>query len=146
MSTPSPANNITLPDTKSYLVKIDSDAYKNSGPTILSFLAGLDDKWTAFYNVHNQDDKLILEKSIEVTAPTVMEYTFEFELHDPNEQQQEAGYIEGKYVFTFSPPGSDPAEFGGMLNDPRNGDAVDNWNATGVDPDKKGEDDETGEY
>ncbi len=137
MSTPSPANNITLPSTRSYVVTIDSNHYQNSGMTTLSFIPGLDDKWTAHYTVADTDGKTILaETGLEVSAPEVTMYVFSFELADPNEAQQEAGYIAGKYVFSFAPPGSDPAMFFGLLSDPRPGDEEDNWTAKGNDPEK----------
>lgn len=134
MSTPSPANNITLPATNSYGVSIDNDAYKNAGTTTLAFLAGLNDEWSAHYTVDDQNGKTIIEESkLAVTAPTALKYVFQFEMIDPTPAQINAGYIAGKYTFSFDPPGTDPAEFDGTLKDPRPGDEVDDWTATKVD-------------
>ena len=44
--------------------------------------------------------------------------SFRFRLNNPTLDQQNAGYIKGEYIFTFQPPGTDPTQFGGTVNDP----------------------------
>lgn len=134
MSTPSPAGRISLPDAKPYLVTIENtERYPAGHPALLVFKEHAATKsWTASFSVPSLR---LPEQKGAVTRLENGQYTFEFTLHKPTEDQQKAGYIKGTYIFSFIPPGTDPIQFGGSVNDPWPGEAEDNWTAEGRPPD-----------
>lgn len=138
MSTPSPAGRISLPKGKLYRVTILHDKHYPPGhPAQLVFSEDqAAQKWKASFSVPN----------VGLTEPNhhVKEiedgqfYQFKFRLDNPTLDQQNAGYIKGEYIFTFKPPGPDPADFGGTVNNPwkKRDDIEDNWTASGGGPDE----------
>ena len=128
MSTPSPAGRISLPKARPYQVKIENTEHYRAGhPALLVFEEHAATKnWTASFSVPSVR---LTEPKCAVTQLENGQYTFEFTLHKPTEEQQKAGYIKGTYIFSFVPPGPDPIEFGGGVNDPWPGEAEDNWTA-----------------
>ena len=136
MSTPSPAR-ITLPKAKLYRVTIHNEArYPPGHPAQLVFSEDpAAQSWTASFSVPNV---LLTELDSNVKQIEDGRYEFRFTLNNPTPDQKNAGYIKGAYIFRFMPPGTDPTEFGGTVNDPwkQPGDAEDNWTAEGHGPDQ----------
>lgn len=136
MSTPSPAR-ITLPKAKPYRVTIlNEEHYPPGHPAQLVFSEDqAAASWTASFSVPNLE---LTELDNQVKEVDASKYQFQFRLNNPTLEQQNAGYIKGAYIFTFDPPGTDPSEFGGTVNDPWKNpdDAEDNWTAEGQGPDQ----------
>ena len=136
MSTPSPAR-ITLPKAKLYRVTIDNEEHYPPGhPGQLVFSEDqAAQSWTASFSVPNVE---LTELNNNVKVLENGQYQFDFRLNNPTPDQQNAGYIKGAYIFTFDPPGSDPSQFGGTVNDPwkQPDQAEDNWTAEGQGPDQ----------
>ena len=135
MSTPSPAGRISLPKARPYQVTIDNTEHYPAGhPALLVFSEDeVASTWTASFSVPSLR---LTELNCAVTKLENGQYTFEFTLHKPTEDQQKAGYKKGTYIFSFVPPGTDPIEFGGGINDPWPGEAEDNWTASGTGQDE----------
>jgi hypothetical protein len=132
MSTPHPGpDRITLPKDKAYGVVISS--YPQGFPAQLTFSENpttLD--WIASFSVPSV-------QLTELDCPikqSAQKYQFEFTIENATARQQEAGYIDGTYIFTFDPPGSNPKTFSGKVNDPRPGNAEDIFTATGGGPEE----------
>lgn len=137
MSTPSPAGRISLPKARPYRVTIlNEEHYPPGHPGQLVFSEDEAAKtWTASFSVPNVE---LTELDNNVKVLEDGQYLFEFRLNNPTLDQQNAGYIKGAYIFKFKPPGTDPDEFGGTVNDPwkRLDQEEDNWTAQGRGPDE----------
>ncbi len=130
MSTPSPQQNITLPDGKLFTVTIDSANYPREFPAELTFTEDLvSSGWTAAYSVPSV---LLSQLNCPVTQAAGL-IEFGFEMRGVTEDQKKAGYIDGPYVFLFAPPagGASATHFSGMMTDPRPEQAEDNFTARG---------------
>lgn len=136
MSTPSPAGRISLPRAKPYQITIDNvEHYPPGHPGQLVFSEDEAKKsWIASFSV---PDVGLTELDNHVKVLEDGQYEFRFTLKNPTLDQQNAGYIKGEYIFKFVPPGTDPAQFGGSVNDPwKDPDqGEDNWTAEGRPPD-----------
>ena len=132
MSTPHPgADRITLPKDRAYTVVITS--YPQGFPAKLTFSENpttLD--WIASFSVPSVQ-LTELKCPVKKSGP---QYQFEFKIENATAPQQQAGYIDGKYVFTFDPPGSNPQTFEGVVKDPRMDLAEDIFTASGGGPDE----------
>lgn len=133
MSTPSPQQqHINLPKDKAFTVRIDDKNYPPDYPAQLTFSQDTDSlQWTASYSVPSV---MLTELNCEISQPAE-KIQFGFELKDVTEDQRKAGYIVGRYAFSFAPP-SNPNKFSGKLMDPRPDQAEDNWTAEGHGPDQ----------
>lgn len=129
MSTAYPKEDrITLPNGKPFGVVISGKDFPAGFPGLLTF----SEDRTASYSVP-------LVKLTALSNPVTQvgkKYQFEFIVEKATEAQKQAGYIEGPYIFTFDPPGVDPTQFHGDLNDPHSDpdNAEDTFTATGNDP------------
>lgn len=134
MSTPVPgADRITLPRNKIYTLVIDSEKYPDNYPAELTFnMDPTSFEWTANFSVPS----VLLTMLGRPVSEVVNQYRFDFSLEKSTKSQQEAGYINGDYTFTFAPPGVNPAFFGGIVKDPWHqiDGAEDIFTATGNDP------------
>ncbi len=127
MSTPSPAGRISLPIGKRYRVTILNEKHYPPGhPAQLVFSEDHAKKLIASFSVPN----VLLTELDSHLKEIDGQYEFRFTLKDPTLDQKNAGYLKGEYIFTFVPP-TNPAQFGGTVNDPwkKPGDAEDNWTA-----------------
>jgi hypothetical protein len=77
---------------------------------------------------------ILTELNCPVTQIDENQYQFEFTLLNPTPDQHRAGYIKGSYIFKFHPPGTNPIEFHGSLDDPWPDETEDNWTAEGRPP------------
>lgn len=134
MSTPSPGR-ISLPAAKPYQLTIHNEEhFPPDHPAQLVFSEDAVTKsWTASFSVRSV---MLTELHCPVTQIEENQYQFEFTLPNPTADQQKAGYIKGTYIFKFDPPGTDPIEFGGSVDDPWPDQAEDNWTAEGRPPDE----------
>ena len=137
MPKPSPAR-ISLPKGKLYQVTIDNEEHYPPGhPAQLVFSEDQTaQRWIASFSV---PDVLLTELDSNVKQLDDGQYEFRFTLNNPTVDQKNAGYIKGAYIFRFDPP-TNPAGFGGTLDDPwkEPGDAEDNWTAEGRPPEEGG--------
>jgi len=138
MSTPSPAGRISLPAAKPYRVTIlNEEHYPPGHPAQLVFSEDqAAQSWIASFSVPNVG---LTELDSNVKEIEDGQYEFRFTLNNPTLDQKNAGYIKGAYIFTFDPPGTNPAEFGGTVNDPwkKPDEGEDNWTAEGRPPDSE---------
>lgn len=134
MSTPSPQpQHITLPKGKAFTLVIDDPHYPRDYPAQLTFSQDpVTLKWTAAYSVPSV---MLAETNCHISKPAA-NIQFAFELQDVTADQRKAGYMVGKYAFSFAPL-TNPNKFSGTLSDPRPDQAEDTWTAEGQGPDSK---------
>ena len=131
MSTPAPTGHgITLPQNKTYTVVITGDNYPVGHEALLTFNQDpISLEWIASYSVPSVE---LSETPCQVTQPG-LQIQFLFELNKPTQDQIDAGYIAGEYLFRFDPPGVNPPFFTGTVVDPHPGGAEDTFTASGND-------------
>lgn len=129
MSTPSPQESMLLPTRRSYSITISHFPSGHLG--VMSFKNVPDPFiWMADYLVPNVQ---LAHRNCPV-IPKGKQVQFEFIVTNATEEQKQAGYVDGKYTFTFVPPTENTEEFTGLLNHPKVDDAEDTFTAKGNEP------------
>jgi len=129
MSTPSPREVITLPTKKSFNIIISN--FPDHHPGLMKFAQDPDPfNWTADYSVPSVQ---LAELKCPVT-PKGKKVEFGFTVKNATEAQKQAGYIDGKYTFSFDPPDEGTTEFFGKVNTPQLDLVEDTFTAKGNEP------------
>jgi hypothetical protein len=129
MSTPRPQESMPLPTHRSYTITIKN--FPAGHPGLMSFSNSRDPFiQMADYLVPNVQ---LAHRNCPVT-PKGQQVKFEFTVTNATEEQKLAGYVDGKYTFTFVPPTENTEEFVGQLNHPKADQAEDTFTAKGNEP------------
>ncbi len=129
MSTPSPQESMLLPTHRSYTITIKSFPPGHWG--LMSFKNVPDPFiWMADYLVPNVQ---LAQRNCPV-IPKGKQVEFGFTVTNATEEQKQAGYVDGKYTFTFDPPSENTEEFVGKVNHPKLDLAEDTFTAKGTEP------------